>query len=92
MHIYPINPFSYLVPQPYQGPELPARLVQRARGLQCKHRLMIGNLVLIYPCCWCSHGYGCVDGLCHISPVLLSLGNKDRRVNLDLSLFHSLES
>lgn len=23
--------------------------------------------MLIYPCCWCSHGYGCVDGLCRIS-------------------------
>lgn len=41
--------------------------MQRAGGLQCKHRLTIGNLVLIYPCCWCSHGYGCVDGLCRIS-------------------------
>lgn len=39
------------------GPQPPAGLVQSAWGLQCKHGLLIGDLMLIDSCCWCSHGY-----------------------------------
>lgn len=48
---------------------------------------MIGNLILIYPCCWCSHGYGRVAGLCRISPVLLSPGKQRQEGELEIYLY-----